>query len=94
MRYISVKQYGRYYNVECLKDETPKQALERAVKLKELGKPFSGPIEAKRNLPKKVIKKEVKEPEPPEKKEVKSTKKVTKKIRKKRTKNANPHTRG
>ena len=51
---ISVKQYGRYYNVDCAEGETPRQALNRAVRLKKLGKDYSGPVEAKKALPKKV----------------------------------------
>lgn len=57
---ISVKRYGRYYNVDCKAGETPKRALERAVRLKKLGKDYSGPVEAKKALPKVTKKIEVK----------------------------------
>ena len=56
---ISVKMFGRYYNVDCKEGELPKNALERAVRLKKLGKDYSGPVEAKKNLP-KAEKKETK----------------------------------
>lgn len=62
MPMISVKLYGRYYNVECDEKMTPKQALNRAVSLKRLGKSYSGPVQAKENLPKveqKPVEKEV-----------------------------------
>ena len=52
---ISVKLYGRYYNIECKEGENPKNALERAVALKRLGQSFSGPHEAKKHLPKKKV---------------------------------------
>ena len=67
MTKISVKQYGRYYNIDCNKGESPKNALERAVALKKLGKPYSGPAEAKKHLP-KIKKIEVKK-EPKEEKD-------------------------
>jgi len=57
MTIISVKRYGRYYNVDCDKGESAKNAIERAVALKQLGRSFSGPVEAKKHLPK--VKKEV-----------------------------------
>ncbi len=77
MSVISVKLCGRYYNVECDEGMTAKQARERAVRLKRLGKPFSGPVQAKRGLPKEKVKEEVKE---------KPVVNVEKKIKKKKKK--------
>ena len=54
---VSVKRYGIYYNVDIKKGETKKQAIERAVRLKRLGKSYSGPTAAGEALPK--AKKEV-----------------------------------
>ena len=62
MSLITVKLYGRYYNVsgkDGTKNLTLKQALERAVALGKLGKPFSGPTAAKKALPKKKVDSEI-----------------------------------
>lgn len=81
---ISVKRYGQYFNVDCAEGETPKQALERAVRLKKLGKPYSGPVAAKKDLPKEKAVKKV--AEKPIKKPVVKKKAVKKVVKKKATK--------
>ena len=57
MSLVTVKLYGRYYNVDHAKGEHRKHSLERAVALKRLGKPFSGPAEAKKAMPKEKVEK-------------------------------------
>ena len=59
MSIISAKLYGFYYNVECDKGMTPRQAVDRASKLKKLGKRFSGPVEANKHLPKTKVEEKI-----------------------------------
>lgn len=57
---ISVKMFGKYYNIMSKEGELPKNALERAVAQKRFGKPFSGPDAAKAALPKEKPEKKLK----------------------------------